>query len=131
MKDDSLPPIIKITDPIMASDFGCTLATKRTSAENTSDDRDALVIEPYANPFMVYPLVEDFEKFKALFEKGVACYIINTGEFLGKKLHQATHLAPLRLTSKTVLSLSHLHRLSILNMLRYLALRCLSRILFT
>lgn len=86
MKDDSLPPIIKITDPVMASAFGCTLATKRSSAENTSDDRDALVIEPYANPFMVYPLVEDFEKFKALFEKDVACYIINTGEFLGKKI---------------------------------------------
>lgn len=86
MKDDSLPPIIKVTDPLMASAIGCTLATKRTSAENTSDDRDALVIEPYANPFMVYPLVEDFEKFKALFKNGVDCYIINTGEFLGKKI---------------------------------------------
>lgn len=86
MKDDSLPPIIKLTDPLLASAFGATLATKRSTAENTTDDRDALVIEPYANPFRVYPLVEDYEKFKALFEKGVDCYIINTGEFLGKKV---------------------------------------------
>lgn len=86
MKDDALPPIVKITDPLLASAFGATLATKRTTAENTTDDRDALVIEPYANPFRVYPLVEDYEKFKALFEKGVECYIINTGEFLGKKV---------------------------------------------
>ena len=86
MKDDSLPPIVKITDPLLASAFGATLATKRSTAENTTDDRDALVIEPYANPFRVYPLVEDYEKFKALFEKGVECYIINTGEFLGKKV---------------------------------------------
>lgn len=86
MKDDSLPPIVKVNDPLLASAFGATLATKRSTAENTTDDRDALVIEPYANPFRVYPLVEDYEKFKALFEKGVACYIINTGEFLGKKV---------------------------------------------
>ena len=86
MKDDSLPPIVKITDPLLASAFGATLATKRSTAENTTDDRDALVIEPYANPFRVYPLVEDYEKFKALFEKGVECYIINTGEFLGNKV---------------------------------------------
>ncbi len=86
MKDDSLPPIVKISDPLLASAFGATLATKRSTAENTTDDRDALVIEPYANPFRVYPLVEDYEKFKALFEKGVDCYIINTGEFLGQKV---------------------------------------------
>lgn len=86
MKDESLPPIIKVTDPLLASAIGCTLATKRSSAENTTDDRNALVIEPYANPFRVYPLVEDYEKFKALFEKGVECYIINTGDFLGKKI---------------------------------------------
>lgn len=86
MKDDSLPPIVKVTDPLLASAFGATLATKRSTAENTTDDRDALVIEPYANPFRVYPLVEDYEKFKALFETGVDCYIINTGDFLGKKV---------------------------------------------
>lgn len=93
MKDESLPPIIKVTDPLLASAIGCALATKRSSAENTTDDRNALVIEPYANPFRVYPLVEDYEKFKALFEKGVDCYIINTGDFLGKKVTPKDTLA--------------------------------------
>lgn len=86
MKDDSLPPLVKVTDPMLASIFGCTLATKRSSAENTSDSLDQLVIEPYANPFRVYPLVEDFMKFKELFDNGVEGYIINTGEYLGQKV---------------------------------------------
>ena len=33
MKDPTLPPVIKISDPILASTMGATLATKRTSAE--------------------------------------------------------------------------------------------------
>ena len=33
MKDDSLPPIIKINDPVLAASFGATL-TKRSDAEN-------------------------------------------------------------------------------------------------
>ena len=61
MKDDALPPLVKITDPRLASILGCTLMTKRSNAENTGAgaNLDALVIEPYANPFRVYPLVED------------------------------------------------------------------------
>ena len=34
MKDGSLPPLLKIDDPVLATTMGCTLATKRTSAEN-------------------------------------------------------------------------------------------------
>ena len=34
MKDDSLPPLIKVNDPLMAATMGCTLMTKRSSAEN-------------------------------------------------------------------------------------------------
>ena len=50
-------------------------------------DPDALVIEPYANPFRTYPLSDDYLKFKELFEKrAVECYIINTGSFMGKKI---------------------------------------------
>ncbi|MFC2722252.1 phosphoenolpyruvate carboxykinase (ATP) [Granulicatella adiacens] len=94
MKDDALPPLVKITDPRLASILGCTLMTKRSNAENTGAgaNLDALVIEPYANPFRVYPLVEDYEKFKALFDKGVDCYIINTGDFLGKKVTKEVSL---------------------------------------
>lgn len=88
MKDPVLPPVVKIEDPTLASTMGATLATKRTSAEKLlpGADPEALVFEPYANPFRTYPLAEDYHKFKALFEKGVECYIINTGFFLTKKV---------------------------------------------
>ena len=89
MKDHSLPPVIKIEDPTLASVMGAVLATKRTTAEKLAEgvDRDALIFEPYANPFRTYKLSDDYYKFKALFkEKGVACYVINTGHFLEKKI---------------------------------------------
>ena len=69
--------------------MGATLATKRSSAERLKEgvDPNALVVEPYANPFRTYPLVNDYEKFKKLVEeKNVDCYIINTGDFMGKKV---------------------------------------------
>ena len=69
--------------------MGATLATKRSSAERLKEgvDPNALVVEPYANPFRTYPLKNDYEKFKKLVEeKNVDCYIINTGDFMGKKV---------------------------------------------
>jgi phosphoenolpyruvate carboxykinase (ATP) len=88
MKDPVLPPIVKVEDPVLASTMGATLATKRTSAEKLLPgvDPEALVFEPYANPFRTYPLSEDYHKFRALFEKGVECYIVNTGFYLNKKV---------------------------------------------
>ncbi len=89
MKDHSLPPVVRLDNPVLASVMGATLATKRTTAEKLAEgvDKDALVFEPYANPFRTYPLEEDYGKFKALFEdRGVQCYIINTGHFLDKKI---------------------------------------------
>jgi len=89
MRDPTLPPVVKIEDPCFGSAFGATLATKRTSAERLAPgvDPNALVIEPYANPFRTYPLSEDFKKFKQLFaEKNVECYILNTGFFMDKKI---------------------------------------------
>ena len=89
MKDAALPPVVRITNPVLASVMGACLATKRSTAERLEEgvDINALVFEPYANPFRTYPLREDYEKFKALFEKrGVECYIINTGQFLNKNI---------------------------------------------
>lgn len=89
MKDGTIPPVIKINNPILASVMGATLATKRSTAERLADgvDMNALVIEPYANPFRTYPLVNDYEKFKELFaNRNVECYIFNTGHFLDKKI---------------------------------------------
>ncbi|NMD38118.1 MAG: phosphoenolpyruvate carboxykinase (ATP) [Christensenellaceae bacterium] len=89
MKDATLPPVVKLIGSSLASVMGATLATKRTSAERLAVgvDPNALVVEPYANPFRTYPLVNDYSKFKELVEsKNVECYIINTGDFMGKKV---------------------------------------------
>ncbi len=89
MKDPTIPPVVKLNGASLASVMGATLATKRSTAERLAAgvDPNALVVEPYANPFRTYPLVNDYEKFKSLVEsKNVDCYIINTGEFMGKKV---------------------------------------------
>ena len=72
--------------------WGVLWFTTRSTAENTTDSLDALIIEPYANPFRVYPLVEDYIKFQHLFESGVNCYIINTGSYLGQDIPKETTL---------------------------------------
>ncbi|MEY8585482.1 phosphoenolpyruvate carboxykinase (ATP) [Ligilactobacillus animalis] len=94
MKDDSLPPVVKLSDPVIAATFGLTLATKRSTAENViGESRNKLVIEPFANPFRVYPLTEDYQDFKELFEKQQAnCYIINTDSYNGKNIDKDTTL---------------------------------------
>ncbi len=82
MKDPTLPPVVKVNSPALASVMGATLATKRSTAEFTKgEDLDKLVIVPYANPFRLYELAKDYDKFKSLFEMGIDCYIINTGFF--------------------------------------------------
>lgn len=89
MKDPTIPPVVKLKGADLAAVMGATLATKRSTAERLAPgvDPNALVVEPYANPFRTYPLVNDYEKFKKLVaEKNVDCYIINTGDFMGKKV---------------------------------------------
>lgn len=94
MKDSSIPPILKINDPTLASTLGATLATKRSSAERLAVgvDPNLLVFEPYANPFRTYCLKNDYFKFKSLFEQGVSCYILNTGSYLDQKIPASTTL---------------------------------------
>lgn len=88
MKDPTIPPVIKLSGAALGSAMGATLATKRTTAERLPEgvDPNALVVEPYANPFRVYPLEMDYTRFKQLIEDGVDCYILNTGDFMGKKV---------------------------------------------
>lgn len=88
MQDPTIPPVLKLSGASLASAMGATLATKRSSAERLAEgvDPNALVVEPYANPFRVYPLEMDYTRFKQLVEDGVDCYILNTGTFMGKKV---------------------------------------------
>ncbi len=88
MKDPVLPPLMKINNSAIGSLMGATLATKRTTAERLAEgvDPNALVIEPYANPFRTWQLSQDYLKFKSLFDEGVDCYILNTGFFFENKV---------------------------------------------
>ncbi len=89
MKDPTIPPVVKLKGAALASVMGATLATKTSTAERVAagTDMNALRIVPYANPFRTYPLANDYEKFKKLVEeKDVDCYIVNTGDFMGKKV---------------------------------------------
>ncbi|MFC1659495.1 phosphoenolpyruvate carboxykinase (ATP) [Pseudomonadota bacterium] len=88
MKDPTIPPVIKLKNPSLGAVMGATLATKRTSAEKLAEgvDPNALVVEPYANPFRTYPLGEDYKRFKKLIKDGVDCYVLNTGDFMSKKI---------------------------------------------
>lgn len=95
MKDPTIPPVVKLKGAALASVMGATLATKTSTAERVAagTDLNALRIVPYANPFRTYPLVNDYDKFKKLVEeKNVDCYIINTGDFMGKKVTPADTL---------------------------------------
>ncbi|MDY3920342.1 MAG: phosphoenolpyruvate carboxykinase (ATP) [Candidatus Limivivens sp.] len=89
MKDPVIPPVVKLKGASLAAVMGATLATKTSTAERVKagTDLNALRIVPYANPFRTYPLANDYEKFKKLVEeKNVDCYIVNTGDFMGKKV---------------------------------------------
>ena len=69
---------------------------KRSSAERLAPgvDPNRLVVEPYANPFRTYPLVNNYKKFRKLVkERNVDCYIINTGDFMGKDIKPATTIS--------------------------------------
>lgn len=88
MKDPTIPPVLKLSGAALGSAMGATLATKRSTAERLAAgvDPNALVVEPYANPFRVYPLELDYKRFKQLIADGVDCYILNTGDFMGTKV---------------------------------------------
>ena len=64
MKDPTIPPVLKLSGASLGAVMGATLATKRTSAERLAKgvDPNALVVEPYANPFRVYPLEMDYTR---------------------------------------------------------------------
>lgn len=82
-KDPSLPPVCKVTDVGLAVAMGASLSTMRAKGvENVPKEELAkLVIEPFANPFRVHPLLLDCQQFLKLFKLGTECYIMNTHAF--------------------------------------------------
>ncbi|KJR41492.1 phosphoenolpyruvate carboxykinase, partial [Candidatus Magnetoovum chiemensis] len=63
--------------------MGASLSTMRAKGVENVDPKELekLVIEPFANPFRVHPLMWDCEQFKKLFKLGTECYIMNTHAF--------------------------------------------------
>jgi phosphoenolpyruvate carboxykinase (ATP) len=82
-KDQSLPPVMKVSDLGLSVAMGASLSTLRAKGvENVPKEELAkLVIEPFANPFRVHKLTEDCRQFLKLFKLGTECYIMNTGHF--------------------------------------------------
>ncbi|OFW35395.1 MAG: hypothetical protein A2074_08855 [Candidatus Aquicultor primus] len=82
-KDPSLPPVSKVADVGLAVSMGASLSTMRAKGvENVpAEELEKLVIEPFANPFRVYPLAVDCLQFRKLFKLGTECYVLNTHAF--------------------------------------------------
>ncbi|MDX9715725.1 MAG: phosphoenolpyruvate carboxykinase (ATP) [Dissulfurispiraceae bacterium] len=82
-KDTSLPPISKVATPALAVAMGASLSTLRAKGVENMDPKELgkLVIEPFANPFRVHPLVLDCHQFLKLFKAGCECFIMNTHAF--------------------------------------------------
>ena len=82
MKDTILPPALKYTDKYLAVAMGAALITKRSRAENVTEEELAkLVFEPFANPFRVYELYKDVEAFLKVLETGAECYTFNSSGY--------------------------------------------------
>ncbi|MBW1711261.1 MAG: phosphoenolpyruvate carboxykinase (ATP) [Deltaproteobacteria bacterium] len=82
MKDTTLPPVLKIASLDLSVAMGATLMTKRTAAENVSEEEMAkLVFIPFANPFRVYELYRDCEGYEEIFKSGCECYVWTGGGF--------------------------------------------------
>ncbi|MCL6471829.1 MAG: phosphoenolpyruvate carboxykinase (ATP) [Firmicutes bacterium] len=82
-KDPSLPPVSKVNDIDLAVAMGASLSTMRArGVENVPpEELEKLVIEPFANPFRVHPLMVDCQQFRKLFKLGTDCYVMNTHAF--------------------------------------------------
>ena len=82
-KDTSLPPICRVNSAVLSVSMGASLSTMRAKGvENVErKELDKLVIEPFANPFRVHPLIVDCQQFLKLFKAGCECYIMNTHAF--------------------------------------------------
>tara|TARA_B100000609_G_scaffold185030_1_gene168450 strand:- start:22314 stop:24137 length:1824 start_codon:yes stop_codon:yes gene_type:complete len=83
MKDETLPPLMRIDDEqLMVSMYMC-LASRSTSAENIPiEEMNKLKMVPGANPFNTWGLQQEAESLAKLFERvGCRGLILNTGGF--------------------------------------------------
>ncbi len=89
IKDPVLPPVIKVTDPILALSFAGTLSNINITKSDSDllKESEPLSIQPFGNPFRTYPAVNDYHRFKKLIEeRKIESYIFNTGYFMGREI---------------------------------------------
>ena len=89
MKDETLPPLVRINDPHLLISMYMCLASRSTSAENIPvDQMGRLRMIPGANPFNTWGLQQEAESLEEMF-KCIGCegIILNTGGFYIDKEH--------------------------------------------
>ncbi len=83
MRDETLPPMSLVEDPILAAALFMSLSTKPSGAENIPlEEMKKLKIVPGANPFIIYPLTLEAKTVsKMISVTGAKCLVFNTGDF--------------------------------------------------
>ncbi len=83
MKDETLPPLLRISDPQLMVSMYMSLATKSTTAENIPvDEMNKLKMVPGANPFNTWGLQQEAEWLERTLQRVKCCgLIMNTGGY--------------------------------------------------
>ena len=90
MKDPTIPPVVKLKGASLASVMGATLATKTIFRRESGTRRRSqhagcmFLMQTRSGPILWQTTIEKFKKLVE--EKNVDCYIVNTGDFMGKKV---------------------------------------------
>lgn len=83
MKEETLPPIMLVKDPILIASLFMSLSTKPSAAENIPiEEMGKLKIIPGANPFIIYPMQQEADTVtKMIKTTGCKGLIFNTSDF--------------------------------------------------
>ncbi|TNE50045.1 MAG: phosphoenolpyruvate carboxykinase (ATP) [Deltaproteobacteria bacterium] len=83
MKDETMPPLMRIRDPQLMVSMFMSLATKSTTAENIPvEEMNKLKMVPGANPFNTWGLQQEAEALERTFQLVGCCgLVMNTGGF--------------------------------------------------
>lgn len=83
MKDETLPPLLRVQDPSLVVSMFMSLATKSSSAENIPvDQMNKLKMVPGANPFNTWGMQQEAEALERTLQN-IRCHglVMNTGGF--------------------------------------------------
>ncbi len=83
MKEETLPPMMMVEDPVLIAALSMSLCTKPGTAENIPvEEIGRLKIVPGANPFIIYPMQQEANTVtKMIKTTGCKALLFNTSEF--------------------------------------------------